>query len=355
MAGGVDSNGNPLASAELYDPASTTWTGAGALGTSRYDHTATLLPSGQVLVVGGGGSTRGDPLASADLYDPASNAWTPTGALGTSRYAHTATLLPSGRVLVAGGFGNSGALASAELYDPASTTWTGAGALGTSRYAHTATLLPSGQVLVAGGFGNSGFLASAELYDPVSNTWTSAGSLATARVDHTATLLPSGQVLVAAGYGSSAALASAELFDPGLAPVADLQPILDLVFLSATNALTGSSPGSRSDAGGAVTATGFRPQREASSGSTSSSATNSPVFQVQRIDNDQMRFIAQDETVDTTDTGFLASTAAFTGFPSGPMLVRVWVNGVPSAATYLDLQTNVSDVIFRNGFETMAP
>ena len=74
-----------------------------------------MLPNGKVLVAGGIGGSTGD-LASAELYDPASGTWTATGSLGTARKFHTATLLPNGNVLVAGGSGNSGRLASAELY-----------------------------------------------------------------------------------------------------------------------------------------------------------------------------------------------------------------------------------------------
>ena len=143
------------------------------------------------------------------------NTWSAAGSLATARLSHTATLLPSGQVLVAGGGYNGGVLASAELYDPATNTWSAAGSLATARRLHTATLLPSGQVLVAGGYGNSGIpLGSAELYDPATNTWSAAGSLTTARLYHTATRLPSGQVLVAGGYNGSAALASAELYTP---------------------------------------------------------------------------------------------------------------------------------------------
>ena len=64
------------------------------------DHTATLLPIGKVLVAGG---SNGSDLSSAELYDPASGTWTATGSLGTARSFHTATLLPNGKVLVAGG------------------------------------------------------------------------------------------------------------------------------------------------------------------------------------------------------------------------------------------------------------
>src|ERR1035437_1411871 len=79
------------------------------------------------------------------------NTWSAAGSLTTARQNHTATLLPSGQVLVAGGYGNSGFLASAERYDPATNSWNAAASLTTSRYYHIATLLPSGQVLVAGG------------------------------------------------------------------------------------------------------------------------------------------------------------------------------------------------------------
>ena len=78
----------------------------GSLNTARSCHTATLLPNGKVLVAGGV-DTSG-PLISAELYDPASGTWTATGSLTTARYLHTATLLPNGKVLVAGGLDNSG-------------------------------------------------------------------------------------------------------------------------------------------------------------------------------------------------------------------------------------------------------
>jgi WD40 repeat protein len=225
-------HGTSLRSAELYDPASGTWTATGSLNDARWFHAATLLPSGKVLVAGGllcscadtntsrqpRSSTDPDSFVvgavkSAELYDPATGMWTLTGKLGTRRFNHTTTLLPSGKVLVTGGEDNTGhTLASAELYDPANGRWTTTGSLGTPRQEHTATLLPSGEVLVAGGY-NPTTLSSAELYDPTSGTWTATASLGTPRATYTATLLQSGKVLAAGGGNITGYLSSAELYD----------------------------------------------------------------------------------------------------------------------------------------------
>ena len=70
---------------------------------ARTGHTATLLPSGKVLVAGGH-SGPGNDLSSAELYDPATNTWSPADRMTTARANyHSATLLPSGKVLVVGG------------------------------------------------------------------------------------------------------------------------------------------------------------------------------------------------------------------------------------------------------------
>ncbi|CAF4062235.1 unnamed protein product, partial [Adineta steineri] len=166
---------------------------------ARSGHTASLLQSQNVLVIGGYDGTS--VVNTAEFLDMSSSTWINTAIMQNARTNHTATVLSDGRVLVIGGSGSgpNSILNSVELYDPAIDQWTTRSPMTVPRTMHTASLLPGDQILVTGGMSNGVFINTTALYDVGANTWTTADHMRSNRLQHTASTLSSNRVLVAGG------------------------------------------------------------------------------------------------------------------------------------------------------------
>jgi N-acetylneuraminic acid mutarotase len=118
--GGENINGFSIRNSELYNPSSGTFTATGSMVATREEHTAVLLANGNVLVSGGNKvtSTSSTPLSSAELYNPATGTWTATGSMSNARSGHTSTVLTNGYVINCGGSNAVNELSSSEIYFP---------------------------------------------------------------------------------------------------------------------------------------------------------------------------------------------------------------------------------------------
>ncbi len=196
-----DREDHPLAEAEIFDPRTNTFRSAGEMTTGRHSHTATVLPDGRVLIVGG---YVGRAASTSEMFDPNSGRFERGPDPAVARASHRATALNGGRILISGGEDAAGRiLSSVEVYDPASNAFSEVAALTTPRVSHTQTLLADGALLIVGGTSGrrseTRILTSAEVFDPVTNASTEVGEMKWPRYKHAAVGLKDGSVLVIAG------------------------------------------------------------------------------------------------------------------------------------------------------------
>jgi len=176
---------------------------------------AVLLESGLVLIIGG--ADEGELLDSCEIFNPSDNRFTACKAtLKGGRFRHTASLLPDGKVIVIGGLDwGFNDLNTTEIYDPVSDTFSDGPLMTTVRSGHTATTLSNGKILVAGGSKQTHLdvFKTTELYDPLSNSFSPAADMAIARERHFAFIMSDDKVFIGGGIGHLA-VSQSEIYDP---------------------------------------------------------------------------------------------------------------------------------------------
>jgi len=216
-----------IASVELFNPADESFTEVpNGLAQDRFGQAAVRLADGRVLIVGGKHWRVGKPdkpLASAEIYDPATNQFhTTVGSMATPRDRPTATLLGDGTVLIAGGQDGSFGPRSLELFDPKTELFTTLpDSLAVSRMAHSAVQFPDGTILLAGGWSPdvNSTTATTELLDPAHNLCVAGPSISVAAHDMGSVQFADGKVLLAggkiAGKGHEGSSDQGDLVSPG--------------------------------------------------------------------------------------------------------------------------------------------
>lgn len=192
--------GKTIGTAEVFDPATGTFSAAGTMSHPRIAFAMTRLHDDKLLVMGGADDTTS--LSSVDVFDPASASFAPTGSMIADRLYLSAATLGSGRVIAVGGKkANVTPLKTTEIYDPVAGTWTTAKFVDEVRTAAAMLTLSSGHVIAIGGYDQfkNASLKETLIYDEPNDAWSSIGALAQGRADPSATLLLDGRVLVVGG------------------------------------------------------------------------------------------------------------------------------------------------------------
>ncbi|MEM6531455.1 MAG: kelch repeat-containing protein [Myxococcota bacterium] len=189
----------------------------------RRGHTASRLPDGRVLIVGGS-DTELDTVrlwTTAEIYNPRTGIFAPGPEIRNGREGHTGTVLESGDVLIAGGESGDtvGTLRAAQVYSAGSNTFGSSITMQESRAYHTATRLGDGRVLLIGGVvrevgGALRYLSTTEFYDPATGLTTPGPILPMPRAFHAAVPIGPNTVAVIGGLNTGGFVPIVEFVNP---------------------------------------------------------------------------------------------------------------------------------------------
>ena len=215
VAGGCDIDGCGRATASTFRLTAAGARPAAPLTQARDGHTATPLADGRVLVVGGYAAESTPPLATAEIFDPATGRWAPTAPPLLARGGHASARLGDGRVLVTGGWTGRTSTAGTEIFQPSTGTWTAGPDLPGVLDGHSAIALPDGGVLVTGGQARPEVATAAAVVISADGRPRTVSRLRQARFKHTMLPWVNGTVLVIGGTSDDRILLdTTEVYDP---------------------------------------------------------------------------------------------------------------------------------------------
>jgi len=225
---------------EVFDPATNTWATKAAMPTARNEMGVGVV-GGKLYVVGGITSSGGlaNIVATLEVYDPATNTWTTETSMPTAR-EHVGGAVINGKFYVVGGQSSAGpVVATLEVYDPATNTWTTKTPMPQAR-----NVLGAGEVngilyAVSGTLADGTTVNTVEAYDPATDSWTTVAPIPTAR----SSPRPQGinGVLYVAGSGSgNTPITTLEAFTP-VVPFAPLNQAPAITSANSTTFTVGTA------------------------------------------------------------------------------------------------------------------
>lgn len=208
---------------DVYNPTTNSFSRVGDMARGRHRFATALLNDGKVLAIGGmylNGATY-TSLATVEIFDPITETWSYTGSLNVAREGAIAVVLPNGKVLVTGGMMRAPGttyLSSAEIYDPATGLFTYVNSMPQARGSATGALMADGRVFIAGGYnGTNGHMKSAVIYNPSLNTWTTVTSQMNSIHSEggaVTLLMNDGRMIVAGGWNPSDGVWTIDVYNP---------------------------------------------------------------------------------------------------------------------------------------------
>lgn len=173
VIGGHVNGFNLTKNAELYNASTKLWETVVANDNRDMGFIA-KLHSGKYLIGGGCSRALGvGQLATSEIYDPTTNSFTPAASMAVARTNANAATLSDGRVLVVGNWYNSAGIA--EVYNPTTNSFTSTGACLVERAYPVIIPTNDGGAIVCGGTGTRGGEPARyifEKYNPTTNAFT---------------------------------------------------------------------------------------------------------------------------------------------------------------------------------------